>query len=352
MTSKERLFRMLAHEPVDRIPVIPFIGNWGAKVAGYNLGEYHTDGKKMAQAHIRAHELHGLDAVNPQSDNYYIAQGFGLEAKIMKDETPVVVRRPLDSLDDVYKLKLPNPQTDGRMPVYLEAIQILNDTIGKDVIIRSPGTGPFSMAGHLLGTEDLITEIAVAEVDEDEEAMAKIHHLMEISTQALIDFATASVKCGATMVMDGDSLSSINMISPTIFRKYALPYQVKYFEAMAALKKDYQFVTFLHVCGDNTFVAKDMMQSKCDLIEVDYACDLAKYKEISNETGVCLIGNLNPAGALLSGTPEEVYQDAMNAMNIAAQDRFFVLGSGCEVAVSTPLENVKAMVAAATDFCK
>ena len=352
MTSKERFFSTLQHKKTDRIPVIPFVGNWSAKLAGCPLGKYHTSADAMAQAHIRAYEMHGLDAVNPQSDNYYIAEGFGVKVKIMENETPIVVSTPLASIDDVDTLRAPDPYKDGRMPVYLEAIQKLHDALGEKVIIRAPGTGSFSMAGHLMGTDNFIMTLAIAEVEEDLETQEKLQHLLDISTTALIDFATACVKCGATFLQNGDSLSSINMTSPAVFRKYALPHQKRFFETMNKLKKAHEFATFLHVCGDNTLVAEDMMTNGCDVIEVDYACDLQKYVELSKKTGTCLMGNLNPAGSLLFGTPDDVYRDAMETLTIAGQDRYFILGSGCEVSMDTPLENVKAMITASRDFCK
>ena len=99
-------------------------------------------------------------------------------------------------------------------------------------------------------------------------------------------------------------------------------------------------------------MARDMMSTGCDCIEVDHACDLKYYKEISRETNTCMIGNLNPAGKLLLGTPEEVYAESMNVLHTAGEDNFFILGSGCELAVATPLENVKAMKRAVEDFAK
>lgn len=329
---------------------MPYGGNWVAYQAGCKLGEYHTDGKKMADAHLKGLALHGLDVVTPQSDNYYIAEAVGVETKILEDATPAVLRRPLRDLDDVTKLHVPDPYTEGRMPIYLDAVERLVDAMGDKVVVRCPGTGSFSLAGHLLGVENFITEISMAEMEEDEEAREKIHQLMEICTQSLIAFATACVKKGADIVMSGDSLASLNMTSPTIYRTYCAPYEKKFFDAMNALKKDYRIATVLHVCGKNDLVADDMMKTGCDIIEVDYACDLALYKKLSTKNNVCILGNLNPAGNMFRGTPESVYEEATSALNIAAQDDFFMLGSGCEVAVRAPLENVRVMLSAAEDF--
>ena len=352
MNAKERFFAVLDHKKTDRVPVMPFSGNWGAKLAGYRLGEYETDGKKMAEAQWRAHELSGIDHVNPQSDNYYIAEGFGLQTRIREDATPVVTKVPLDSLKNIAGLRIPDPYKDGRMPVYLEAIQILSEKAGGNAVVRAPGTGPFSLSGHLLGVEKFIYTIAEAEAEEDEDTQKRILELMEISTESLIAFSTACVKCGADIVQNGDSLCSLNMTSPAIYKKYAYPFQVKYFKAMKELQKTHRFATLLHVCGNNTPIVHEMMSNGCDCIEVDYACDLKKYKEVSQETGTLMFGNLNPAEALLRGTPEEVYLEAMETLRTAGTDNFFVLGSGCELGIASPVDNIRAMVSAAEDFAR
>jgi len=352
MTSKERFFAVLDHKSVDRLPVVPFIGNWAAHLAGYKLGEYHTDGKKMADAQLKAWRKHGLDEVNPQSDNYYIADAMGVKLRIQEDDTPAVIERPLKSLDDIPMLRVPDPYTEGRMPIYLEAVEILAREVGDEVIVRCPGTGPFSLAGHLLGVEEFIVQLAITEMEDDEETRQKLHALMDVCTRSLIAFCEACVKKGATLVMNGDSLASINMTSPDIYRKYCFKYEKMFFDAMNVLKKDYKFATMLHVCGDNTLVADDMMKTGCDIIEIDYAVNLPKYKELSTKNNVCMLGNLNPAGNILFGTPKDVYDEAMGVLEIAAQDGFFMLGSGCEIAVRAKLENVQVMIRAAEDFAE
>lgn len=352
MTAKERLFATLAHKPVDRVPVMPYIGNWAAKLAGYKLGEYHTSGKNMADAQLKAWKMHGLDIVNPQSDNYYIAEGFGVKTRIVEDSTPAVIERPIKSLDDVSKLQVPDPCRDGRMPVFLEATERLADAVGDKVVVRCPGTGPFSLAGHLMGVAEFIEELCMAEMSEDDEAREKLHALLDICTDAQIAFCTECVKRGAGIIINGDSLASLNMTSPDIYRNYCFKYEKKFFDAMNLLKKDYQFATLLHVCGNNNLVAEDMMLTGPDIIEVDYACDIEYYKTLSTKHNVCILGNMNPAGSLMSGTPEDVYRDARALLETAAQDNFFMLGSGCELAVSSPLENVQALLKAADDFSK
>ncbi len=64
---------------------------------------------------------------------------------------------------------------------------------------------------------------------------------------------------------------------------------------------------------------------------------------------VCLMGNLNPVEVLWRGTPEEVATAARQAIADAGQDGGLILGSGCEVPVPAPQEDLHAMIAAARE---
>ena len=59
---------------------------------------------------------------------------------------------------------------------------------------------------------------------------------------------------------------------------------------------------------------------------------------------MCIRDSMNPAGNVMSGTAEDVKGEAMTAIQKAAAGSRFILGSGCEIAVDAPLENVQALV--------
>ena len=77
MTSRERIIKAAKGNSTDVVPVAPYMGNYGARIAGVPISQYNTCGKRMAQAQLRAWEIHQQDVVVAQSDNYYIAEGFG-----------------------------------------------------------------------------------------------------------------------------------------------------------------------------------------------------------------------------------------------------------------------------------
>lgn len=343
MTSRERILKAAHKQPTDCVPVAPYIGNYGAALAGVPISKYNTNGKTMAEAQARAWEKHHLDVVVAQSDNYYIAQAFGVEIEQPENDTPFVTKTAISSLDEVDKL----PQSidvykDGRIYVYLEAVQRLKEIFGSDVAIRSGGTGMFSLAGHMLGTQEFLTELALAEIDEDEEKHEKIALLMNRMTDALIAFSTAVVEAGSDFVVCGDSSASPDLISPAFYKKFVYPYEKRYFAEMEKVCQQHGAVRLLHICGNTTPILPLMCQTGADILEIDHKVDLATARSIVGDD-ICLMGNLDPVAVLMDGTPDEVARRSLEAIDKAGLHGAFILGSGCEVAQRTPLRNIIAM---------
>lgn len=344
MNAYDKLFHIVNGDECsfDSHLVMPYNSNFCVNVAGYDLYDCYTNGRMLADAHTKAYELTGQDVVIAQSDQYYLSEGLGLKTKKERGSLPTVLELPVKQLSDIEKLRVPDPAASGRMPVYLEAIRILRERFGNQVPIRAPGTGPYSMAGHLMEPTNFITAIVMAEMDEDESAISLLQQLMETTYETHYRFIVACLEAGATIVQCADSLASLDITSPSIYEKYAFPYEKRFFEKMKKLKSRYNFVTLLHICGNNTPIAPLLAKTGCDILECDYKVDLHQYAELMGKD-VCLLGNLNPAGNLLSGSPERVAEEVRDACKQAEGARYIV-GSGCEVGVKAPLENIRAMV--------
>ncbi len=341
MTSRERVLCTLERRPADRVPVGPMMLDLGAAVIGAPVGRFCTDADVMAKGQIALHERLGQDIVFVGSDNYYIAEGFGCVSELPDDETPHLLRPPLERIGDVYDLEVPDPTVDGRMPVMLEATRLVREAVGDEAAIRTPGTGPFALASYFVGTQEFLIEIGMAKAGMAESDAQAIHHALDLAADALIAFGKASVDAGSDILHCGDSLASCDVISPADYEEWAFPYERKVIQAW----KQYGAKTLLHICGDSTRVLDLYAETGADIIEVDHKVDLAVAREIVGDRA-CLIGNVDPVTVLLQGTPEQV-RAASDACLETCKGGGYVLGSGCVVPRITPLENVRAMVDAA-----
>ena len=98
-------------------------------------------------------------------DDATLAEACGAKVQFREDDVAVVDESEplLKSLKDVENLELPDPLKDGRLPVWLEATQILRQKLGGEVFIMGRADqGPFDLACLLRGAQnflmDLLTE--------------------------------------------------------------------------------------------------------------------------------------------------------------------------------------------------
>ena len=310
-----------------------------AVVAGVGLRDFYLDASAMVRAQLSLHEIVGQDVICIGSDNYYIAEGFGCKTTRSDDELPSLAAPPLASIEDVYDLEVPDPRTQGRMPVMLEAIAMLRRAVGEEVAIRSPGTGPFALASYFVGTQEWLLEVALAEAGSEEGKEAPVHHALGLATQALIEFGKACFDAGADLIHCGDSLASCNVISPRTYERFAWPYQKRVFDAW----REHGITTgLLHICGDSTKVLDLYRDTGADVIELDSAVDLA-YASRRLDGTATIIGNVNTVTELLQADTSRTEVAARRCIE-QTEGRNFILGSGCIVPRHTPVENVQTLV--------
>jgi uroporphyrinogen decarboxylase len=338
LNSLERIRLAVAHREPDVIPVGPYVANHAARLAGINLRTYCTNGKEMARAQLEAWDRYQYDIIFPDCDNYYIAEGFGCAINLPEDNVAELIRPPLERLDQVDDLKTPNPKRDGRMPVVLEAIEIIAQQVGDEAVIRVPGTGPFSMASYLIGMEAFLLELAKIEYGEADANPHAVGQMLELTTRTLIEFGLAEIESGAQIVQCGDSLASIDVISPGMYAKYALPYEHRVFSAWKAKGA----ITLLHICGNSTPVLEQYARTGADIVELDSKVDLRLAKERIGDK-VCLCGNLNPV-ELLTKSSTEIERASEECIRQGGAGGGYILGTGCEVPVGTPPQNIRAIV--------
>lgn len=340
LSSRQRVLNAIQRQPTDAVAAMPYIYDMAAAVSGVSLLDFYTKPEAMVKAQLTLHEQVGHDVIAIGSDNYYIAEGFGCQTTRSNDEMPSIVNPPLTDINDIFDMKVPDPATDGRMPVMIEALKLARKAVGDQIALRSPGTGPFALASYFIGSQNWLLEIAMIEAGLEEAKEAAVLHALELTTEALIRFGKACHDAGADILHCGDSLASCNVISPRTYDRFSFPYSKRVFDAWHAHGAK---ACLLHICGNSTPVLTRYADTGADLVEIDNAVSMATAKErIGKRTAI--VGNVNTVTELLQGTPESVAASAQRCIDQAGAGGGFLLGSGCIVPRYTPVENLRAMV--------
>jgi MtaA/CmuA family methyltransferase len=250
------------------------------------------------------------------------------------DEREPVLKR----LEDVEDLELPDPEKSGRLPVWLEATRVLMEEIGDHVLIMGRADqGPFDLACLLRGSEQFMVDLMV-------EDPAKIHRVLEYCTKAGEIFGKAQKDAGAHVTSIGDAYAGPNLVSPDVYRDFALPYEKQLTRAL----QDYGIFYAIHICGNTTSILEDMNSAGADILELDWQVDMGVARKVVDPRTV-LMGNINPSDPLVFGTAEAVEKIAKKIIE-DTQGQGLFLSSGCAMGRNTPGDNIRAMVNAAKKY--
>jgi MtaA/CmuA family methyltransferase len=338
MTGKERLRAAVRMTEPDRVPVFPIAHYFSAAPAKISVKTYATQAEAMAAALIGAVERFGWDGVQPGCDVTIEAEAMGSLVQFPEDAPPYVVRPVLRDPANLGKLKRPNPLRDGRMSVIVRATEICAREIGGQVYVGPFLGGPFNFASQLRGVADLMMDIA----DRPE----FVETLLDFCTDILIDFGIALIDAGADAVFLGEALCSPGMISPRYYARTIAPRQKRMISAFNKYNPDCH--TAMHICGQATPILSTIIETGVNIADLDWQVDMVEAKRICARR-MAIRGNLDPAKVLLQASAGEVYRSAADLIRAVGPGGGFILGSGCDVALTTPFENLDAMMAAAKE---
>ena len=333
MNERERLIASLRLEPVDRVPVVSHLQAATVdlmEATGCYWPEANRDARKMLTLALAVNRIAGLESVKVPFDVALDPTAFGVRTgNDAVDRPPSVMEPIISSLEDVERLQVPDPRCDGRPPVVLEALRILD---GMDLSIPIFGgvIAPFMLAGQMRGEEAAIMDVLV-EPDMMKGLLAKC-------AEWGVRYAEAQVEAGADVISLIDATASGTILSPEQYEEFALPYQRRIVDAIRSKGAP----VILHICGDTASNFEMMISTGADGLSVDQLMDMRWVKEQTR--GRCAaVGNVSPTTTLLFQGPDDVTRSCREIMEAGTD----VLAPGCGIAPRTPLANMQAMARSA-----
>ena len=336
--GKQLVADALSGLPVARVPVGPLAVHFCARIAGVTTREYTTQARTLAECVIRYYERFQPDAVWVSADTWVSAEAMGAHVGATGDDQPFggLGGPAVRTVADIDRIPPPNPATQGRYPLMIEALGRVVDALGRDAfIVACFDQYPFSLAAALLGLSEMMLKLS------DDPPL--VEALMERCLEYGMAYGRALASVGADLLSGGDSPAGL--IGPAAYRRFARPFERR---LISGLKAGNSKPVSLHICGQATALLTSMAATGADVLEIDHQVDLAAACRIAG-SGVVLWGNLDPVGVLARGTPAEVEHAAHEAVEAArsAGHRRFVLSSGCTLAMETPAANLEALTRAA-----
>jgi len=335
-TSLERVVSYLQGQRPQHVACFPLILNHAARVTGVQVGQYNRNGKLMGEAHVAAFRRYGNDIITIFSTTSTLAEAMGTKMKFFDEDAPQIDEFLLQDGYDFDRIIMPDPEKDGRLPVYLEALEHCVAEVGSEVVVSVVLGGPFTTAAALRPLDVMSREL-YKEKD-------KVHQLLDLTTEANIRFIDAILKRGGLPFVV-EPIGSGSLVSPKHFTEFVAPYLRAVSHHLHAAGAP---LAGLHICGKTKPNWQAMLDAEFDLWSLDVV-NLAEAKKVAGHR-VVLVGNVVPAN-LLNNTPEQIDAEAKAICKGALDSPAgFILGSGCEVPINTPPENVDALIMAARKY--
>jgi len=340
MTKRERVDTAYGFGLPDRPPFVPAVYEHKAALVGRSSSEVCRDGELLRRALLRELEIYAPDVLTVGLDVYNVeAEALGCPVRYFEDsnDVPAVASPRLREARGVEALEVPDPERDGRMPLFLEAAQRLVNGKGTEAVVRGALTGPFSLACALLGTE----EVLIGTADDP----GSIARLLEFCGRVTVAYGKAFRARGADVVIF-DSKASPGAASPRIFRDLVLPvYRDLVLPSLAASGARH---VPLIIGGDTTPILDDLLRTGAGQLLCDAGADLETFKKRCREEKRPFRVSVD-ARLVHRGKPAEIRTEARRLLDATRGQPGLLFGCGV-VAYDTPPENVLALRSALEEF--
>jgi uroporphyrinogen decarboxylase len=335
MNGRQRVEAALGGNWPDRTPVTLHNFMMAAREAGVTMRQFREDPRIMARCFAEAAERYQLDGILIDVDTATLAGAVGVPVDFPEDNPARTHGSCLPALEAVRDLEPIDLARNPRVQIWTEAVAILARDYGREIHIRGNcDQSPFSLAGSMRGLDQWLMDVAARQDDE------LVHALLEYCTGISCQFLKLMAKTGAHMLSNGDSPAGPDMLSPRLYRIYALPYE----QRVAACSHAEGLPYLLHICGKTDRILDQMVEIGADALEIDFKTNTQLAHDLFKDK-ITFVGNIDPSEVLARGTSELVKLRTNELLDTFADSPRFWLNSGCALPADTPPENVRAMLA-------
>ena len=366
-TPKQRMLNAYKGIFSDFIPVAPeFWFFYPAKVLGVTMAEFQREFKHW-QGMLETFKKYNADGwgiasadeIKPEvkikteyrriaPKTYRDRQVLNIEGKelersyIFHDETPYWVESyPVKDLSDVdlYVEAFTSPKIEFDFNNAIEGFE----KVGEDFLLEFDlGLPFFDFFEEMMGFENA----AIYFMSQDEKVIEKYYHKYLESKRRLLQMAVEKTKYETYFI--GCSSSCNSLEGPVLWKKWDKPY----LKAMTDEVHKYGKLIHNHNHGR-------IMETAADLVEIGFDCvcpferppggDVNGIDGLKNvrkilDNKVTFNGNVHTVEALIRGTPEIVKEQVREIKEAFAGSARFIIGTGDQVGLETPEENIYAMI--------
>ncbi len=328
ITGKEIIDLLNRGEIPPRIPFVPVIYEHAARIIGVTPSELTVSEDLIMEGQLAAYEMYRHDLVSVGVDIYNIeAEALGCEVRYFSDQTIPSITGPIvSSREDLKNLRIPDPDRDGRMPLFRSATRRINKKIGNEVYVSGTVVGPFTLAAILRGFESLLTDLLFDENFAEEQ----LKFAMEVS----FAYAKSFIDSGVGISIN-ESWIAPPLLSPDLFKSKILIFEKQLIKQL----KSHGLKNVALICGgDTSSIAHLLTKTGTSLLMADANSDQEQIKKICDRYKINLRAAIDPV-LLQQGNIIQMEEAVKNIIEKCSANGRFILGCGV-VSFDTSPENV------------
>ena len=340
--QNETFLKALMRQPTDYTPV------WMMRQAGRYLPEYR-ESRKTAGSFLQLCKSPSfatdvtlqpleryplLDASILFSDILTVPDAMGLGLYFEEGEGPKF-ERTLREETDIKKLHVPDMAS---LQYVFDAVSSIRNALNGRVPLIGFAGSPWTLATYMVegkGGTDFLTIKKMAYSRPD-----LLHHILEITSQTVMQYLNAQINAGAQAVMIFDSWGGA--LSHNAYLEFSLPYMQKIVNGLTREHEGRTVPRVVFTKGGALWL-EAQADIGADALGLDWAVDIGQARKRVGDK-VALQGNLDPA--ILLSTPEAIEKEVASILASYGHGNGHIFNLGHGITQWTPPENAGAMIAA------
>ncbi|NLB29431.1 MAG: methyltransferase [Clostridiales bacterium] len=262
------------------------------------------------------------------------AEAFGAHAVYSADEVPSILGHMLSKEEDVERLSVPE-LGEGRTGTVIEGIRKAQILI-RDRPIFAQCIGPFSLAGRLLGVNDILLYCY-----EEPEMVQKT---LRKAADFILPYAAEFKRIGADGLIMAEPLAGL--LSPELIDEFSTNYIREIVESV----QDRHYMVIYHNCGNSVpFFLPSVISTGCEGFHFGEAVDMAEVLDKMPDDKL-VMGNISPAHVFNGKSAKAVEIETLKLLQKCGHHKNFIISSGCDLSPNVDLDFVQLFFKVTTGF--
>ncbi|MCB1898254.1 uroporphyrinogen decarboxylase [Cognatazoarcus halotolerans] len=338
--QNDTFLRALMRQPTEYTPM------WLMRQAGRYLPEYCETRKRagsflqLCKSPSMACEVtlqplarYDLDAAILFSDILTVPDAMGLGLYFAEGEGPRF-ERPLKDEWEIRNLAAPDPHAE--LQYVMDAVSEIRRALGGSVPLIGFSGSPWTLACYMVegGSSSDYRKVKSLMYSRPD----LMHHILDVTTRAVIAYLNAQIEAGAQAVMVFDSWGGV--LAHDAYREFSLAYLERIAAGLIREREERAVPSIVFTKGGGLWL-EDIAAAGYSAVGLDWTVDLGKARALVGDK-VALQGNLDPA--VLFASPEAVAEQARRVLDSYGNHPGHVFNLGHGISQYTVPDNVSVLV--------